>query len=99
MILIVQFFKKGEVSFGIVCTVMGFCCLPLGVPIALVLGWMKARAWQMLTFMTLWTALVVLVGAQIGGAAFWRYRFDVVVAGEMEPLRERGAANDKRLPE
>jgi hypothetical protein len=60
--LTVLFFRKGETSAGVLCTFCGLLCplLPVGVLLAVGIGWMRAARWQIRAFMSLWTALVLL---------------------------------------
>src|SRR5262245_34760240 len=60
--LIVLFFRKREVSFGILC---GICAVvpfaqPVGVLLGLIFGWLRAGRWQIKGFMALWTAIVMV---------------------------------------
>jgi hypothetical protein len=60
--LVILFFLRGELSFGLICT---FCliCIPavvFGVPLVLWFGWLRAARWQLRAFMSLWTGLVFL---------------------------------------
>src|SRR5215469_18799067 len=72
--LVIQFFRRREISFGLICT---FClvCPPavfLGVPLALLFGWLRAGRWQLRAFMSLWTGLVFLAGLNIGAVVVLR---------------------------
>ncbi len=58
--LVIRFYLRGEVSFGLVCTFSLVFCLPFGVLLALLIGWLRAGRWQMRAFMALWTGLVFL---------------------------------------
>jgi hypothetical protein len=60
--LVVQFFRKKDVSAGILCTfcLILSCLLPIGVLLALLFGWLRAGRWQMRSFMAFWTGLVAL---------------------------------------
>jgi len=49
--LIVLFFYKREVGGGILCAACAVLCAPVGVMIALVLGWVNAGRWRTRAFM------------------------------------------------
>jgi hypothetical protein len=60
--MLVAFYRKREWAPAILCT---FCLVflpawPVGVLLALTFGWLRARRWQIGSFMALWTCLVVL---------------------------------------
>jgi hypothetical protein len=65
--LVIQFFRKGDVSAGILCTFCLMLCglMPIGVLLALLFGWLRAGRWQMRSFMAFWTGLVVLAAFNI----------------------------------
>ncbi len=62
LVLIVIFFYKREIGFGIICSFCAVFCPaePIGVLLALLFGWFKAAQLQIRTFMAFWTVLVAL---------------------------------------
>jgi hypothetical protein len=68
--LIILFFRKREVAFGVLCAVCAVVCFaqPVGVLLALVFGWLRAGPWQIRAFMTVWTVLVVMATLNLTAA-------------------------------
>jgi hypothetical protein len=62
LVLTVWFFQRGETSVGILCVVCWALgpTIPVGVLIALIVGWQRAAQWQMRAFLGIWTGLIVL---------------------------------------
>lgn len=58
IMVLVQMFKRGESTMGIVCIVTIFCCV--GGLIAFVYGWTKAAAWDIKNIMIAWSVVIVL---------------------------------------
>lgn len=56
--VIYQMFNNAESVIGIVCLV-GLCVLGLGVIVAFIYGWIKAREWEIVPVMGMWSACVV----------------------------------------
>jgi len=56
--VIYQMFDKAETVMGIVCLV-GICVLGLGGLVAFVYGWIKAREWEIVPVMGIWSAAIV----------------------------------------
>ncbi len=58
IMVLVQMFKRGESTMGIVCIVTILCCV--GGLIAFVYGWTKAAAWDIKNIMIAWSVVIVL---------------------------------------
>ncbi|MCS6976289.1 MAG: hypothetical protein NZM31_04655 [Gemmatales bacterium] len=72
--LLVAFYLQREWSAAILCT---FClvvtaALPVGILIALGIGWLRASRWQIQSFMVVWTFLVVLLALDVAAALILR---------------------------
>ena len=52
--VIYQMFDKAETVMGILCLV-GVCLLGLGGLVAFVYGWIKAREWEIVPVMSIWS--------------------------------------------
>jgi hypothetical protein len=57
--VIYQMFENAETVIGIVCLV-GICVLGLGGIVAFVYGWIKARDWEIVPVMAVWSGCIVL---------------------------------------
>jgi hypothetical protein len=57
--VIYQMFDKAESVIAIVCLV-GICLFGLGGIVAFVYGWIKAREWEIVPVMAVWSACVVI---------------------------------------
>jgi predicted MFS family arabinose efflux permease len=69
-LMIVEFFRRRETALAILCVGCLLLCiigLPLGVPVAIIFGWMRARRWSMQPFMALWTGLLVVMLLNFAG--------------------------------
>ena len=67
IMVLVQMFKRGETTMGIVCIVTLFCCI--GGLITFVYGWTKAAAWDITKIMLVWTG-VILAQLVLSGLVF-----------------------------
>ena len=67
IMVLVQMFKRGETTMGIVCIVTIFCCI--GGLIAFVYGWTKAAAWDITKIMIVWSG-VILAQLVLSGLVF-----------------------------
>jgi hypothetical protein len=54
LFVIYQMFDKAETVIGILC-VVGVCLLGLGYLVAFVYGWIKAREWEIVPVMSIWS--------------------------------------------
>jgi hypothetical protein len=64
ILVLIQMFQRGATGMGLTCLALILCC-GLGGLITFVYGWVKARDWNMVNLMTVWTvafALDVLAG-------------------------------------
>jgi hypothetical protein len=57
IVVIVQMFQHGATGLGIACIVLILCC-GLGPLIAFIFGWIKAREWNMMNLMIVWTIAI-----------------------------------------
>jgi hypothetical protein len=55
--VIYQMFDKAESVMGIVCLV-GVCLFGLGGLVAFVYGWIKAREWEIVPVMAIWSGCI-----------------------------------------
>ena len=55
--VIYQMFDKAETVMGILCLV-GVCLLGLGGLVAFVYGWIKAREWEIVPVMAVWSGCI-----------------------------------------
>jgi hypothetical protein len=62
IVVIVQMFQHGATTMGIVCIVLTLCC-GLGALIAFIYGWVKAREWNMMNLMIVWSVAVAINAA------------------------------------
>jgi hypothetical protein len=72
--MVIQFFRRGAISYGLICT---FClvCPPavfFGVLFVLLFGWLQAGRWQLRAFMGLWTGLVLLAVLNVAAIVILR---------------------------
>jgi hypothetical protein len=72
--MLVAFYRKREWSAAALCT---FClvftpALPVGLLLALAVGWLRARRWQVRSFMAVWTCLVVLAALDVAAVLVLR---------------------------
>jgi hypothetical protein len=58
IMVLVQMFKRGETTMGIVCIVTLFCC-GIGGLITFVYGWTKAAAWDITKIMIVWSGVIL----------------------------------------
>ncbi|HEV3005922.1 MAG TPA: hypothetical protein VGX78_15755 [Pirellulales bacterium] len=58
ILVLIQMFKRGEQTLGIVCIVLAICT-GIGALIAFVYGWVKASEWGLRNVMLAWTACMV----------------------------------------
>jgi hypothetical protein len=73
VVLIVQMFQRGAVGLGVACIVLSLCC-GLGGVVAFVYGWAKARDWNLVNLMTVWTvAFAIDLAAGIANPAPLRF--------------------------
>ena len=68
IMVLVQMFKRGETTMGIVCIVTLFCC-GIGGLITFVYGWTKAAAWDITKIMIVWSG-VILAQLVLSGLVF-----------------------------
>ena len=54
VLVLIQMFQRGDRSIGIACIALTLFC-GLGGLITFVYGWFKARQWNIVNLMTLWT--------------------------------------------
>ena len=54
ILVLIQMFQRGQTGMGIACVALSLCC-GLGGLITFVYGWVKARDWNMVNTMTIWT--------------------------------------------
>jgi hypothetical protein len=59
VIVLIQMFQRGATGLGITCIVLALCC-GMGVLVAFVYGWMRARDWNITNLMTVWTIAVAI---------------------------------------
>jgi hypothetical protein len=64
IVVLIQMFQRGATTMGIVCIVLTLCC-GLGPLIAFVYGWIKAREWNLMNLMIVWT-VAWAIGAVAG---------------------------------
>jgi hypothetical protein len=57
--VIYQMFNNAETVIGIVCLV-GICVLGLGGIVAFIYGWIKAREWDMVPVMAIWSGCIAV---------------------------------------
>jgi len=57
--VVYQMFENAESVIGIICLV-GMCVLGLGGLVAFVYGWIKARDWEIVPVMAIWSVVIVL---------------------------------------
>jgi hypothetical protein len=73
ILVLIQMFQRGATGLGIACIVLSLCC-GLGGLITFIYGWAKARDWNMVNLMTIWTvAFVIDVLAGIVNPAPFRF--------------------------
>ncbi len=72
--ILIAFYRHQEWSVAVLCTFCLVLCpaLPVGILLALGFGWMRARRWQMRSFMAVWSCLVVLVVLDVVAAVVLR---------------------------
>jgi uncharacterized YccA/Bax inhibitor family protein len=75
ILVLIQMFQRGQTGLAIACIVLFFCAL-LGMLIAFVYGWMKAREWNIQNIMMIWTGCIVLqiIGTVIAPPDFSQFR-------------------------
>jgi hypothetical protein len=56
--VIYQMFNNAETVIAVVCLI-GICVLGLGGIVAFIYGWMKAREWEIVPVMAIWSGCVV----------------------------------------
>ena len=64
ILVLIQMFQRGASGMGIACIGLTLCC-GLGGLIAFIYGWAKARDWNIVKLMTVWTvafAIDVMAG-------------------------------------
>jgi len=59
LFVIYTMFNNAESVIGIIC-VVGICVLGLGGIVAFVYGWIKAREWEIVPVMGIWSGCIVL---------------------------------------
>jgi hypothetical protein len=64
IMVVVKMFQAGRVGLGVTCIVLS--CCGIGYIIAFVVGWVKAREWNLNTIMAVWTVCWVLHVADLG---------------------------------
>jgi hypothetical protein len=71
VLVIVQMFQRGASGMGIACLLLTLCC-GIGGLVTFVYGWMKAREWNMVNLMTVWTVAfaIDLVAGAVNPAPF-----------------------------
>jgi hypothetical protein len=57
LFVIYQMFDKAESVMGIVCLI-GICAFGLGGLVAFVYGWIKAREWEIVPVMAMWSGAI-----------------------------------------
>ncbi|GAF93985.1 unnamed protein product, partial [marine sediment metagenome] len=67
IMLVIEMFKRGQQTMGIVVIITLFC--GIGSLIALVIGWMNAKEWNITKLMTIYTAC--LVGSFVLNGAYY----------------------------
>src|SRR5262245_35504128 len=73
IVVLIQMFQHGATGMGIACIALTLCC-GLGGLITFVYGWVKARDWNMVNLMTVWTvAFAINVVAGIVNPAPLRF--------------------------
>ena len=73
--LTVHAFRKGETSIGVIFTILLVIIgggWTLGVVLGLIVGWTKARRWQIRGFMAGWTTLILLALINLAISAVMR---------------------------
>lgn len=94
VLVIVEMFKRGETTIGIVCVVLSLCT-GIGALIAFVYGWIKSSEWGLRNVMFAWTICLVLnlvlaFAAAIGAA--------VLVPADQRQFQQVDRANTPRSP-
>lgn len=94
VLVIVEMFKRGETTIGIVCVVLSLCT-GIGALIAFVYGWIKSSEWGLWNVMLAWTICLVLnlvlaFAAAIGAA--------VLVPADQRQFQQVDRANTPRSP-
>jgi hypothetical protein len=60
ILLLVRMFQEGESRLGTVCIVLAFCG-GIGSLVAFVVGWVRAREWQVTQIMVVWSLCYILI--------------------------------------
>src|SRR5262245_7900738 len=71
LVQVVRFFRRKETAVGVLCTlclILGGGGLVLGIPVAILFGWLKARQWSTGTFMWVFTGLFVVILLNLAAA-------------------------------
>ena len=59
-VTMVRFFRRGDTAYGLVCAlllVLDGGGLALGFPLAMIFGWLRARKWNAVGYMTVFTGM------------------------------------------
>jgi hypothetical protein len=60
VIVLVQMFQHGEGGLAFVCIALSICC-GLGSIIAFIIGWSRAKHWNISNLMTTWTVAAAII--------------------------------------
>ncbi len=58
ILVLIKMFQQGQTGLGIACIVLAFCA-GIGVLIAFIYGWFKAREWDLQKVMMVWSGILV----------------------------------------
>ena len=74
-VTMVRFFRRGDTAYGLVCAlllVFGGGGLILGFPLAVIFGWLRARAWNAVGYMTVFTGIfLAALGNSVAAVAIY----------------------------
>jgi len=71
ILVLIQMFQRGYTGLGVACIVLLFCC-GIGGLVTFVFGWMKAREWNMVNLMIIWSVAIAvnIVAGAVNPATF-----------------------------
>jgi intracellular septation protein A len=80
VMVLIQMFQRGYTGMGVACIVLLFCC-GIGGLVTFVFGWIKAREWNMVQLMTIWSVAVGIgiVAGAINPAPYMAWRETIVI--------------------
>jgi hypothetical protein len=75
ILVLIQMFQRGATGMGIACLALCLCC-GLGGVITFIYGWVKARDWNIVNLMTVWTVAfaIQVVAGSVNPAPFRQVR-------------------------